>query len=137
MNSQTTTDECLKNIPQRLLGPPCETELLLDNKCYTTLLDSESTVSAINESCFRQLDLPLYLLKDLLHVACANGDTLPYTGYVILEIGIPQSQETLTALCLVAPDTEYNQRVPVLLGTNVLGSLRQKFGTDLRGTAWK
>lgn len=80
------------------------------------------------------LNTELYPIKDILQIECADGEMLPYIGYTEADIMVPglcdKGQGTIL---LVVPDTVYNGRVPVLLGTNSLRPLmnasRQEKGT--------
>jgi hypothetical protein len=59
-------------------------------------------------------------VTELLTVKVAGGSTLPFDGYAVIEFTVPFSNSTYTALFLVVPNTAYNERVPVLIGTNIL-----------------
>lgn len=53
---------------------------------------------------------------------------MPYYGYIEIDVqstGVPHG-ETQACILLVVPDTDYNQTVPVLLGTNVLSEFLDK-----------
>jgi dUTPase len=58
----------------------------------------------------------------MLTLEASDGHSLPYVGCVEICVNFPTSLATIptTALFLVVPTTEYNERVPALLGTNVL-----------------
>ncbi|KAL5019205.1 hypothetical protein ScPMuIL_004927 [Solemya velum] len=88
------------------------------------LLDTGSTVSTISEDFYREHlhDVELHALESILSIECADGQLLPYSGYVVVDLvlsGIPSNQ-TQECLLLVVPNSNYNRSVPVLLGTNVL-----------------
>ena len=55
-----------------------------------------------------------------LDIECAGNQKLPYSGYVDVQVGIPDVVEPISCLLLVTPDTRYGEQVPVILGTNVL-----------------
>ena len=65
-------------------------------------------------------------------IICIKGpldDKLPYQHFVELEVSLPiQGKESVVGLfpVLIAPDTSYNQKVPLLVGTNVLDRLYQQ-----------
>ena len=65
-------------------------------------------------------------LDRILHIECADGNTLPYLGYIEVSItaieGIPHLKPT-DCIFLVTPETSYSSRTPVLLGTNILNEL--------------
>ena len=57
-----------------------------------------------------------------LEIKCADEGTLPYHGFVELTIGVPSLQEDqVSALFLVVPVTDYNKKVPFIVGANVMG----------------
>lgn len=98
----------------------------------TALIDTGSTVSTVSKSYYEQYlsELPLHPMTEILHIECADGGTLPYCGYIEASItskGLPHSNLTEYPI-LVVPDSNYNQKVPVLLGTNILNHLL----TDIR-----
>ena len=74
----------------------------------------------------------MYSCSKLLKVAGVGGETLPYRGYVEASVSIPTGSSgnfTLTIPILVAPDTEYNTMVPLLIGTNFLCRMSKEFTT--------
>lgn len=62
----------------------------------------------------------LHLLSELLEVEAANGQTVPYTGFIEIDITFPRycfgSEITVTTLALVVSET-------LLVGTNTLNSV--------------
>ena len=69
------------------------------------------------------LHIPLEPLDNMLDIECAGGDQLPYLGFVQVRVtssGCGVKGKGRCCLLLVVPNTKYNERVPVLLGTNVL-----------------
>ena len=58
----------------------------------------------------------------------ANGQALPYLGYVTMSINLPQNSPS-TCLALVVPDHDGPGAVPLLLGTNILSSLLKASGS--------
>ena len=95
----------------------------------SALLDTGSTVSTVSESYYQQhlQHLTLYPINDFLHIECADGGTLPYSGYIeasITSTGLPSCLDSSTKYpILVVPNSNYNRTVPVLLGTNILHHL--------------
>ena len=99
------------------------------------LLDTGSMVSTIAASLQTSLGLQVLTLDRMLTVEGAGGHRLPYLGYVEVDLFIREMEEpTQKAVMLVVPDTAYHQRVPVLIGTNILGNLKQVTDGD---PAWK
>ena len=62
-------------------------------------------------------------LKGLVHVVGAARQEVPFLGYVELSISFPRTEactdKVFQMLVLVAPDNQYNRRIPLILGTNV------------------
>ena len=107
-----------------IVGRANEVPLIVCGKEVSALLDTGSMVSTIAVSLCTSLNLTVQLLDNVLSIEGAGGHKVPYLGLV--EVAI-QSPEILLGefpvLMLVVPDTEYHKRVPVLLGTNILGRL--------------
>ena len=60
-------------------------------------------------------------LNDLLQIECADGNLLPYLGYVVVSLEMPAlNAKASSTLCFVVPDSKFNTTVPILLGTNIL-----------------
>ena len=74
---------------------------------------------------------PLQDLNNLVRVEGAGGHQLTYLGYVEVKLAT-SSGTSVWAPVLVAPKTEYNTRVPVILGTNVIKHLLP----DATGDIW-
>jgi len=66
------------------------------------------------------------MLQTLLHVEGAGGNPLPYIGFIEAEIVLPShvlgETKSLCSLFLVTKDTNYNQKCPILIGTNIISS---------------
>ena len=102
---------------------------------FTALLDTGSNVSTIAESKFMELfpDTPIQSLDEFkLDIEGAGGHQLPYSGYFESEVSVAGFSGKVSCLVLIVPDTRYAQRVPVLLGTNVLKPLMNSW----RETTW-
>ena len=107
-----------------LVGSPNESDVIVNNISTKALLDTGSTVSTVSEHFYKNklTDVVLNPLDVILKIECADGQQLPYLGYIEVEIeaigaGIQKKQP---CLLLVVPDSDYNSQVPLLLGTNVL-----------------
>ena len=76
----------------------------------------------------------MYPVQEALKVECADGENMPYLGYICTTIepnGMPLT--TLQdCLFLIVPRSNYNSRVPVLIGTNIILRLlevtREEYG---------
>ena len=60
-----------------------------------------------------------------LSIQGAGGNNLPYSGYIEAVIQVPFIEGTdIDVPVLVVPTTEYNLKVPVVIGTNVIKQCR-------------
>ena len=107
-----------------ILGNSNETQILINNVQTIGLLDTGSCVSTISKAFYENnfKDLELMPLDNILKLECADGQSLPYFGYIQVDlqsVDFP-TKHVQSSILLVVPDTEYNSNVPLLLGTNVL-----------------
>ena len=58
-----------------------------------------------------------------MKIECADGKDLPYEGFIEVDLEIQGISESIEALLLIVPESQYNSRIPLLLGTNILNSL--------------
>ena len=72
-----------------------------------------------------------------MEVECANGEKLPYSGYIEVTIstnGLENSDNLPKFPLLIVPNNNYNRNVPILLGTNVLqyflNDVQQQYGMN-------
>ena len=112
-----------------IAGKATETKVYIESLETTALLDTGSCISSIGQSFYENNlgHLPLLPVKDILNVECADGQKLPYSGYInasMTSSGISQCSEQF-CIFLVVPDTNYNLRVPVLIGTNILHEIEK------------
>lgn len=115
----------------RLIGDPNECEVLLEDKACVALVDCGSQVSTISEGYLTKYlgNKKVHQISDL-RLEGPSGETLPYSGYVELEIAMVidgQFKNIGAYPILVVPETTYKKDVPFLIGTNVL----QNFRTEL------
>ena len=93
------------------------------------LIDTGYTVSTISESYYQQhlaCSIQLKTIKEMLDIECAGGSQLPYSGYIEVNINTPGSTNNFnTYLVFVVPDSNYNQHIPLLIGTNILNTILQ------------
>ena len=92
-------------------------------------------ITSVGESFYKEYlekQYPLQELSDLLHVEGAGGHQLEYLGYAEMDVTVPDhSAIPLWVPILVAPNTTYNKRVPLIIGTNVIGKLKQSRYDDI------
>jgi transposase InsO family protein/dUTPase len=82
----------------------------------------------LSHNCYQDnfQHLPLHNVNSLLRIESVSGDSLPYFGYCELKIDLPVNENECVSEVipvLVVPDTTYNRRVPLLVGTNLLHKL--------------
>ena len=111
----------------KLIGHVNEADIFLDSKPAKALLDTGSCVSLVSESFYLEhLNCHMKPVGDILNIECADGQNLPYKGYIetelVIQKGLPDFKP-LPCLLLVTPDTQYSSRTPIILGTNVLQEL--------------
>ena len=114
-----------------LVGSASEVEVYIEGIKVPALLDTGSTVSTVNESFYKRClsHLELHEIKELINIECADGQPLPYFGFIEASIysgGIPELDKDTTPMyfpILVVPESNYNNSVPLLIGTNVLHHL--------------
>lgn len=119
-------------LPPGLVGPRCVSTVSIGDTRCQSILDTGSQVTTISET-FRSNYLPSFPIQPihhLLEVEGAGGQSVPYLGYVEIPLTFPDSvtgaEEQLTALALVVPECQFNCRIPLLVGTNVLLQLHQR-----------
>ena len=88
-------------------------------------MDSGSQVSSIAQSFyFKNFSHVTLQPLENLQIEGVTGQSLPYTGFIEVKLTFPiklsGSLMSMNVLLLVVPDTSYNSRTPILLGTNVL-----------------
>lgn len=107
-----------------LVGKSNEAEVLVNNYPIKALIDTGSSVTTLAHNYYEehlQGDYPLHSLETLIKIESAAGTNIPYLGYIAVPVQIPGLQETeVTALVVIVPDTDYSNRIPMLLGTGVL-----------------
>ena len=141
MNAEDRTyayqQQSTRDVTDQLLGSPNEVTVKVNGIPASALLDTGSTVSTVSESFHRQYlaDQTIQALNHILHIECADGQDLPYLGFITVDLELPgtsSSDRLQPCLLLVVPDSSYNRSVPLLLGTNVLNAamddVRQRFG---------
>jgi hypothetical protein len=74
---------------------------------------------------------PIGPIENIVRVVGADGQEVPFLGYVTIDVSFPENdvgiRGTLTTLALVVPTNSYNQRVLVIIGTNLVKQCRNCF----------
>ena len=108
-----------------LVGKVNTVNIIVNNIPATALLDTGSCVSVLSDSFYKEhfSDIDIQALGDLIRIECADGQLLPYLGYIEVEIsaaeGFPRTDPVM-CLLLITPDTNYSSNTPIILGTNIL-----------------
>ncbi len=67
----------------------------------------------------------------LLKVVGITGQVVQFLGYIEVDLKFPESESGTStsqkAFVLVVPDTEYNKRVPLVVGTNVTRCVKEEY----------
>lgn len=118
---------------QRLIGESSENTIIVENVEVKALIDTGSMVSTISESYYYQMENrpDLQDINDFeLNVTDANGNEIPYLGYIEAEVRIPNSDITgLFVPLLVVKSTEYNRNIPIIVGTNIIRECARWYDT--------
>ena len=126
------------SLQNRLIGEANETNIQICGENVRALLDTGAMVSTISEEFYNSLpNKPnLNALTEFqLDIYAAGGTTLPYTGYIEVEVEIPRSDNgsiSVVAPVLVTETTEYKHKVPVIIGTNILRIVRDHVDSSRR-----
>ena len=126
-----------RGLPDGLVGNANEATVSVNGNHCKCLLDTGSSVSTVSEAFYREFLSPLTVhpLDALLEVECADGESIPYRGYVEVTLIFHQllAETPCSSLLLVVPDSQYNKNVPILVGTNILtpalDDCRLQYGT--------
>ena len=119
----------LKNMPPDLIGDSYEAHVYLNDVRCPCLIDTGAQVSIISESFHKQYlsHVPIEPLANILTTEGAGGHSVKYTGYCVLDVTFPPELDSTLGLfptpILVASETEYTKRIPLILGTNILKKL--------------
>lgn len=116
---------------QGLVGEANEATVFVENIAVTALLDTGSCVSTVSTGFYKSYltHLDIKPLDCLLNIECADGNSLPYEGFIEVDLCWDGREDDTVVPCimLVVPDSGYNSRVPVLLGTNVLSRVMASY----------
>lgn len=111
-----------------LVGSSNEVNVWLNDIEAKALLDTGSSVSTVSKDFYDKFlsEIPLSPISELLHIECADGESLPYHGYITVSLRMNDhalSDQMIEVLFLVVPSRRYHTDVPLLIGTNVLDIL--------------
>ena len=108
-----------------MVGTANEAIAIINGNRCKCLVDTGSQITTMSQSFYESClpNVRLNSIDSLLQVEGANGLPVPYLGYVEVSISLPGSLPgsfELDAPVLIVPDTPYNKKVPVCVGTNVI-----------------
>lgn len=112
-------------LPKGLVGTRSTGEVKIKGAQFACLFDTGSQVTTVSHSFYNTYlsDHDIKPLNNLLEVEGANGQSVPYIGYVELSLTFPPEfvgeEMEVDTLALVVPDLRSSQP-PVLIGTNTL-----------------
>ncbi|MCG7879345.1 MAG: RNase H-like domain-containing protein [Candidatus Thiodiazotropha endolucinida] len=125
----------------RIVGSANESFIYINGVKTSGLVDTGSMVTSVSESFYNSLNpLPqLHAITEFgLQVQGANGDELPFKGYIEAEIKVPfLSNSQFNIPLLVVSDTEYNSNIPAIVGTNVIRLCKTEVVTDKVPSEWQ
>lgn len=128
---RTQTKESV-SLPKGLIGAKCTAQVTINDHTCNSLLDSGSQVTTVSQSFYEEYlsHLPVHSLNDLLEVEGANGQSVPYLGYIEITITFPKSSIgadiEVPTLALIVPNVSSNSP-SLLIGTNTLDTLYEQY----------
>lgn len=118
-------------LPKGLIGTRSTGEIKIKGEDFCCLYDTGSQVTTVPHSFYNAhlSDHEIKSLEDLLEVEGANGQLVPYLGYIELNITFPADffgePVDVSTLALVVPDVETHKSM-ILVGTNTLDAVYAK-----------
>uniref|UniRef100_A0A3B3I0W1 Gypsy retrotransposon integrase-like protein 1 n=1 Tax=Oryzias latipes TaxID=8090 RepID=A0A3B3I0W1_ORYLA len=115
----------MPHLPRGLIGAKSTGQIEINGQLFNCLLDSGSQVTTVPHSFYNTYlsDLEIYPITDLLEIEGANGQAVPYLGYIELNLTFPPdlfgSAINVYSLALVVPDHNQSPQ-QILVGTNTL-----------------
>lgn len=126
-------------LPQGLIGTKSTAQVKIDSNTVNCLLDSGSQVTTVPQSYYEQ-HLSSHQIKplfDLLEVEGANGQSVPYLGYIEMNVTFPKEflgiEADVSTLALVVPNIRAASQSLVLIGTNTLDVLYELYNEACPG----
>lgn len=121
------------NLPKGLVGSKCTALVKIAGVDYSCLLDTGSQVTTIPESFYKQhlSGQDIKPLNNLLEVEGAAGQSVPYLGYIEVAVTFPKDfleiDIEIPTLALVVPDVHSDSQSLLLMGTNTLDVLYERY----------
>lgn len=129
------THEAVKerHLPKNVVGSKGTADVSVNGVNCSCLLDTGSQVTTVAESFYLTYlsEHPIKPISDILEVEGANGQPVPYLGYVEVDVKFPkallESEPEISTLALIVPDLRPSSSVPLLIGTNTLDPLYDQY----------
>ena len=116
---------------QALVGPSCTAKVEIRNIKVNALIDSGSQVTIIAKSLVDQLGLEIRPIDFKFQVLGAGDQAVKYHGYTEVTMTTPGREigtaEPVTVFALVCPDNANSDRMPIIIGTNILKKVMDSF----------
>lgn len=125
-----------RKLPKGLVGSKSTANVKVNGVDCRSLLDTGSQVTTVSQSFYNShlSDYTIHPVSDILEIEGANGQSVPYAGYVQVRVQFPRefiaSEPEVETLALIVPDVRSNSDIPVLIGTNALDPLYEQFCDD-------
>ena len=132
LNMKPQTTENVKSaVAEKLVGQMNEGTAIINGCKTNALIDTGSQVTTILKDFYDQhlTDCDIHPVETL-KVVGAGGQDVPFFGFSV-NISFPEHEagicEETPTFALIVPNTTYNQRVPAVIGTNVLRHYANKY----------
>lgn len=134
-----------KKILKRLVGCKCTANVAVSGVESNCLIDTGSQVTTVAQSFYDKYlsGCTIEPVNNILEVDGANGQPVPYNGYVEISMKFPKefiaAEPEVQTLALVVPDNRSNSSIQVLIGANTLDPLYEEYcddDTENRYTLW-
>ena len=107
----------------RLIGKSKVVITYIDGIEVKTLLDTGAQISFMSEEYAKKRGFKIQPLEKLVNFIGANGLAIEYSGYVEVNLQLPNKGFNQDILILVVPHIEYLNFVPIILGTHTLETI--------------
>ena len=114
----------------RLIGKSNVVITYIDGQEVKTLLDTGAQISFMSEEYAKKRGFKIQPLEKLVNFTGANGLAIEYSGYVEVNLQLPNKGFNQDILILVVPHIEYHNFVPITLGTHTLEAIDEHLVTN-------
>ena len=114
----------------RLIGKSNVVITYIDGQEVKTLLDTGAQISFMSEEYAKKRGFKIQPLEKLVNFTGANGLAIEYSGYVEVNLQLPNKGFNQDILILVVPHIEYHNFVPITLGTYTLEAIDEHLVTN-------